>query len=315
MKIFISYSHVDAKVAQSIYQLAAKRGFSPRLDEKDISGGEIIDEKVATILASCQVVVVVISPSSIRSPWVFYEIGRADESGKVIVPFLTHQGLSSDLPIFLQKRKYVSSLKELNKFFVGLCSLTLPDQHLLSLYQVGLASVHKSRRAIPDYFWHFAQHAKKEVKCLFVTGNFFGAVNLENCIQRSPEVSFRFLLFNPAMVEKRNRDLHREQYKIQRPEWETVLRTIARNRNATAKIYDDYPFWHLLLVDEAFVVVSYNPHGALGFNTSPVYVFENTGVQGNLWTAFCKYYEVIWRDAAEVRVTKEITVKKRARTY
>jgi hypothetical protein len=297
MNVFISYSHDDSKIATAIYNIVEKCDLHPILDEKDISGGEILDEKVSILLESAQIIVVIISPSSIRSPWVFYEIGRADNAGKLIIPFLTHKGLANELPIFLQKRKYFLALPNLKKFFVSLTSLQLPDKKVLSLYQSGLSNVYSSRSDIADYFWHFAKEAQRTLRALFVTGNFFGAVNLENAIKRRQSVDFRFLLFNPSRVDMRNNDLTNDQYKIQRTEWETVLLTLNRNTNCRYKLYNEYPFWHLIMVDDRFAVVSHNPRDTLGYNSSPVYVFQDNEQNGNFCRVFAELYEIMWRGA------------------
>jgi len=297
MNVFISYSHHDRETAKSIYNIIERHGLNPMLDEKDISGGEVIDDKVKTLLSQAQVLIVVISPSSIKSPWVFYEIGRADDSGKKIIPYLTHPGLISDLPIFLQKRKHFNNFVDIEQFFAGLTELNLPDNYLLSLYLSGLTAVYKSRESVPEYFWYLIRDANTSVRAMFVSGNFLSAVTFENAIKRKASVNFKLLLFNPKLVEIRNQDLKDNEYKIQESEWDTILSTVQHFNNVTVRLYDEYPFWHLVIVDEDLCSVSFNPLGKLGYNESPVYVFKNNKLTGNLFSAFSNYYEIIWRSA------------------
>lgn len=299
MKVFISYSHYDGEIARRVYKITKGRGLEPVLDEKVIAGGEIIDEKVKALLAQSQILIVVISPSSVKSPWVFYEIGRADDAGRIIVPYLTHPGLASDLPIFLQKRKYFTSIEELDRFLASIVQLRSPDSYLMSLYLSGLRAVYKSRSAIPNYFEYFVRDATSDVRAIFVSGNFFSAVTFENIIRKKPEVSFRLLLFNPKLVDIRNQDLAETQYRIQPSEWDTVLSTVCQFTNMRVRLYDEYPFWHLIIIDDRICVVSFNPIGRLGYNTSPVYVLENNKQDGNLFSAFSQYYEILWRTAKE----------------
>jgi len=300
MRFFISYSHADMNIAESAYKLIERCGFKAVRDEKEISGGQIVEDRVKQLLSQSQVVIPVISPASLKSSWVFYEIGRADAAGTTIVPLLTHPALLQDLPDFLRKRKVFKSIAELRKYLKDVRDLTSSDGYVNSLRMSGLEAVYKSRASIPDYFWHFAKDANFSVRAMFVSGMFLGAVTLENAFRTKGNVAFRMLLFNPKDVDLRNRDLEGANYRIEPDEWSLATSKAREFENVTVRLYDEYPFWHLMIVDDRFCVVSHNPIGKLGYRSSPVYVFSNNQLEGNLFDVFCQYYEIIWRDSSPI---------------
>src|SRR5262245_34639539 len=113
MKFFISYSHADKEIALDIRRVCEKLEVSCFLDEKDISWGQSVTGAIAHGLRDCTHLIVVLSPASLKSAWVSYEVGRATERGMTILPFLTHPSI--DLPGFFPDARRVSSIDELRK--------------------------------------------------------------------------------------------------------------------------------------------------------------------------------------------------------
>jgi hypothetical protein len=113
MKFFISYSHEDKNTAYEIQKVCDQIGISCFLDEKDISWGDSITKSVKQGLHSCTHLVVVLSPDSLKSQWVPYEVGCATERGMTILPFLIDQSI--DPPGFLGDALRICSIDELRK--------------------------------------------------------------------------------------------------------------------------------------------------------------------------------------------------------
>ena len=90
MKVFISHSTHDKWVARQISSQLVERGHETFLDEKDIDTGDSIDESLQKHLADCDELLILISPVSLKSHWVFIEIGGAKALGKRIAPVLLH---------------------------------------------------------------------------------------------------------------------------------------------------------------------------------------------------------------------------------
>lgn len=92
MKVFISHSSHDKWVAKQISRLLESDGHTTFLDEKDIKTGDPIDAAIQTHLKDSDHLIIVLSPASIGSHWVFIEVGGAKALGKRVVPILLHLG-------------------------------------------------------------------------------------------------------------------------------------------------------------------------------------------------------------------------------
>jgi len=113
--VFISYSRFDQDVANEISALLTSMNIDHFLDRKDIDWGEDITQEVKAGLRTCTHTLLVVSPASLKSSWVAYEIGQAAALGKVILPLLTHPSL--ELPGFIAGLNYKVRLADVRAFF------------------------------------------------------------------------------------------------------------------------------------------------------------------------------------------------------
>ncbi|MEM7429956.1 MAG: toll/interleukin-1 receptor domain-containing protein, partial [Pseudomonadota bacterium] len=142
-KIFISYSHEDSDEADAIVGIFEKLNIEYFRDKKDINFGGKIQEKVRTALHNCSAVLVTVSPASLKSSWVPYEIGQATALRKLILPYLTHPAL--DLPLYLSNLYQISDLSELHEFFAEHFEVSANASMIVNQLQssvVGLADKH-----------------------------------------------------------------------------------------------------------------------------------------------------------------------------
>lgn len=114
-KVFISYASVDKKQAKQIAKTLSGIHIKYFLDSKHINWGDDITGKIAKDLASSSHVIVLVSPASLKSKWVQYEVGYASALGKRILPFLSHPSL--DLPDYLNRYQYKTRIAEIKKYF------------------------------------------------------------------------------------------------------------------------------------------------------------------------------------------------------
>ena len=114
MSVFISYSHVDKDFVKSLVKLLDKHKVPYFLDSKDITWGSSISEEIRQAFNNAEYLIVVISPASLKSSWVPFEIGLARGKNAKILPILTHPSL--ELPSYLSDIKYLTSLNEVNLF-------------------------------------------------------------------------------------------------------------------------------------------------------------------------------------------------------
>jgi hypothetical protein len=79
--IFISYSHADANFALQLHSRLYKSGFSVWLDRHDMVAGSI-ERQVANEIRLRDIVLIVLSETSVRSDWVEHELALAREKEK-----------------------------------------------------------------------------------------------------------------------------------------------------------------------------------------------------------------------------------------
>ena len=105
MLIFISYAHEDSALVDELCNRLSAEGMQFFRDTKDILWGGTISSDVQQALEQAGGVVVVVSPASVKSQWVPYEIGYATALRKPILPFLTHPSI--DLPGYLADQSFL----------------------------------------------------------------------------------------------------------------------------------------------------------------------------------------------------------------
>ena len=77
----------------------AALGAEPWLDIKDLEGGDIIDEEILKGIDACQEAVVLVSPNSVGSQWVVFEIGAARGQHKRVTPILNNVPYDAIVPL------------------------------------------------------------------------------------------------------------------------------------------------------------------------------------------------------------------------
>lgn len=88
--VFISHSSSDRWIAEVIAEKIGSIGASCWLDEKDLEGGEVIVDRIINGIDLCDEALVLISPQSIQSQWVAFEIGGVRAQHKRVTPILNN---------------------------------------------------------------------------------------------------------------------------------------------------------------------------------------------------------------------------------
>jgi hypothetical protein len=121
MKIFISHSSHDKWVARQISSVLIADGHQTFLDEKDIVTGESIDAAIQKHLKDSDHLLLLLSPESLKSQWVFIELGGAKALGKHIVPVLFHVA-GNEIPHVISQL-LARDINEIDKYFAELRKL------------------------------------------------------------------------------------------------------------------------------------------------------------------------------------------------
>jgi hypothetical protein len=106
---------VDEPLAKEIQATLEQVGVGSFLDKKDIGWGDDVLERVAKGLTDSSAVVVIISPASLKSQWVPFEVGHAMAFGKKVLPFLAHPSI--DVPDFLRKLNHKTKVEDVRAYF------------------------------------------------------------------------------------------------------------------------------------------------------------------------------------------------------
>ncbi len=113
--LFISYSHQDKDFVRDLCADLDRSGVSYFLDEKEIEWGISIGKSVTEGLSRTAGILLILSPGSLKSAWVPFEIGYASARGKQVLPLLTHPAL--DPPGYLGDIKYFVGKDAAIKYF------------------------------------------------------------------------------------------------------------------------------------------------------------------------------------------------------
>jgi hypothetical protein len=106
--IFISYARSDgALLAEELVSGLELAGFRPFLDRHDIAAAEDWEARLGALILSADTIVFILSPAAVRSERCAWEVERAAELGKRLIPV---QGLpvpESEVPERLRRLNYI----------------------------------------------------------------------------------------------------------------------------------------------------------------------------------------------------------------
>jgi len=102
--IFISYSHDDRYIAESIAIRLREIGYQPWVDFAGIRGGAEWKQLIETALMQSAALLVLLTPEAVASEWVNYEIRRARANGLTVVPLMMR---TCPIPDSLQSVQYI----------------------------------------------------------------------------------------------------------------------------------------------------------------------------------------------------------------
>ncbi|MCW5666440.1 MAG: TIR domain-containing protein [Piscinibacter sp.] len=108
LRVFISYARADATVfAEELMTGLDVAGFDPFLDRHDIAAGEAWEERLADLILAADTVVFIITPAAVKSPRCAWEVQKAEELSKRILPIVAIDVTEADTPAALRRRNYV----------------------------------------------------------------------------------------------------------------------------------------------------------------------------------------------------------------
>jgi len=118
--VFVSHATADKWIAKQICAAVEETGATTFRDDRDIEGGDSIPDAIRAKLLRASELVVLLTPNSVRRPWVLLEIGAfwGRKGNSRIIPVLYLVDVSS-IPEHIASIKAVQ-LNEIDAFLEGL---------------------------------------------------------------------------------------------------------------------------------------------------------------------------------------------------
>jgi hypothetical protein len=109
-KIFLSYARSDYPYAHKLVEHLKQHGVSGWMDSADISSGGAVASKVRSAIQDSHAMVVLVSPESLRSNWVNFEVGAGMALDIPIIPIVVQgEGVENDLPEQLRGMRHLDA--------------------------------------------------------------------------------------------------------------------------------------------------------------------------------------------------------------
>ena len=106
--IFISYARSDSSaLAEELVTGLELAGFRPFLDRHDIAGAEDWEARLGALILGADTVVFILSPAAVRSERCAWEVERAAELGKRLIPVQGAPVPEADVPERLRRLNYI----------------------------------------------------------------------------------------------------------------------------------------------------------------------------------------------------------------
>ncbi|VVB93201.1 TIR domain protein [uncultured archaeon] len=115
-KIFLSYSYNDRSWAEQFANALENEGIDVGFDF--IALGKITNKEQIKAIRASNTIVVLLSANSVKSPWVFFELGVAVADNKKFIPIVIDDIRSEQITLpyqYLRESSPVSAAKEVAK--------------------------------------------------------------------------------------------------------------------------------------------------------------------------------------------------------
>jgi hypothetical protein len=97
--VFLSHSSRDIWLSDAIARRLRAKGIGVWLDEMSLEGGDDVSDSIVNNIKTCDEIIVLVSPESVKSQWVAAEIGMAKVLKKRITGLLVHTDLNAIAPL------------------------------------------------------------------------------------------------------------------------------------------------------------------------------------------------------------------------
>src|SRR5579863_3509966 len=103
VKVYLIHSEVDMVFARHLRNLLVQRVNAKVFTTEELSAGEKWEPVLRNELSATDMVVALLTPSSVDDKWVLHEIGAAWALEKPIIPVVTRRDVLNKMPVSLEK--------------------------------------------------------------------------------------------------------------------------------------------------------------------------------------------------------------------
>lgn len=108
LRVFVSYARLDGSaLAEELCAGLELLGFVPVIDRQDIAAAEDWEQRLDALIRQADTVLFLLSERSVKSPRCAWEVARAVELSKRIVPVIVTPVLEADVPDALRKLNFI----------------------------------------------------------------------------------------------------------------------------------------------------------------------------------------------------------------
>lgn len=311
--VFISYSTIDGEVAESIATILEGMEIEYFLDKKEIQWGDRFEGTIRKKIGDCSHLVVIVSPASVQSPWVPYEVGQARALNKILLPYLTHPSIN--LPSFLANLHYVSEMESVRAFFDNLSKIqgkrrrarpvprpdtasSKPKEGLRQASAKVSAYISRSDAKLPQRIRN-ARHAI-DILAIALESSQELVPALASALRENRELRLRVLLLDPdsAYTSARANQLsivRREFREESRKSIDALISIFAENSDqAELRVYDALPTQIMFRFDDVLVVAVIS---SAHLSKNLVHL-EFTADMRSVQETFLQHFEILWAGAS-----------------
>jgi hypothetical protein len=105
--VFLSYSMKDREWVAEFADTLSRAGVTAWFDVAALSPGERWQEHLQEALRVSRTLVMILSPQSLDSPWLFFELGAAVADNKRIIPVVTGDVDLTRIPTLLRQYQFL----------------------------------------------------------------------------------------------------------------------------------------------------------------------------------------------------------------
>ena len=203
LRVFISYSRRDSSgLAEELVTALEVLGFEGVLDRQDIAAAEDWEARLANLIQAADTVIFVLSPEAVKSPRCAWEVDKAVELSKRLIPIVGTAVCDEDVPAPLRRLNYV--------FFAGDVSFSRALGQLADALRADLEWIREhTRLAEAARRWQ----ARGRLEALLLRDDELAAAQVWKAARRpdAPEITDGQLTFMAASHDAQTTRLEQER--------------------------------------------------------------------------------------------------------